>query len=74
MSFQAYCESNGIELMPDDLKFIKHVFDYIPKSKHKNILTTYAALWVQAMNETPICYKKQNAGRRAANSYIFNFL
>ena len=70
LTFQSHCESLGIKLLREDTAFIKKMLLSISRHKQKSVLAEYAEIWLQAMNETDIVYKKQNIGRRAANNFL----
>ena len=70
MTFQLHCASLGIELLRDDVKFIKHQLLQIPQQLHRSTLEQYAITWLDAMAQCDIVYRKQNLGRRAANTYL----
>lgn len=73
MSFHKYCENLGIELLKDDIKFIKFQLLHFPQQLHKSILTKYADIFLQGIASTDIVYKQQNAGRRLANTFLREF-
>lgn len=70
MNFQEHCLQLGIQLLSDDIKFIKYALQSMPKEKHKEILCMYTKIWLQGINKTQHEFKKQNEGRRVANSYL----
>jgi len=70
MTFQSHCIKNGIELLRDDIIFIKKQLAGIPEHLQKPVLTEYCEIWLKGMKETDIVYRQQNIGRRKANLYL----
>lgn len=70
MTFQSHCSSLGIQLLRDDIKFIKSQLLHIPQQLHKRILTEYSEKFLQGIQSTDIVYRQQNIGRRNANTFI----
>jgi len=67
MTFSEHCATNGIELLRDDVIFIKRMLKTIHSSQHKAILLEYVALWLAGMAKEQSSIKKQGVGRRMAN-------
>ena len=67
MIFQQHCSSLGIQLLRDDIRFIKSQLLGIPKQMHRQVLQQYADTWLRAMGSCGIVYRKQNIGRKVAN-------
>lgn len=70
MTFQQHCESLGIELLRDDIKFIKAQLLQIPQHLAKPTLKKYADTWLSAMSQCDNVTRKQNAGRLSANIFL----
>jgi len=70
LTFQLHCSSLGIELLSDDIKFIKSQLLRLPRQDHKGILSKYAQIWVDSMIQCDNVIRQQNIGRRNANNYI----
>lgn len=71
MTFTDYAAKNGCKLLPDDIKWLRSLFSNVmPKSQIQSLLKDYVALWVIAMAECNCPIKKQNLGRKAANTFI----
>jgi len=71
-SFRQYAQGKGIELMRDDIKFLKVKLAKIPSHQKRGVLTRYAEEWYVGMNETKIVYQRQGYGRRRANLYMLS--
>jgi hypothetical protein len=71
-SFRQYAELKGIDLMREDIKFLKLKLPKIASYAKRGVLERYAEEWVLGMRETEIVYRKQNCGRRRANNYILS--
>jgi len=69
-SFQDYCFSKGIELLREDIKFIKERINDMPLNARKDVLRRYHEEWLKGMASAKIVYQRQNLGRRMANTYI----
>ena len=69
-TFQLHCSSLGIELLRDDIKFIKAQLSNIPLQLRKQHLQTYADTWLSAMESCDNVVRKMNVGRRAANLFL----
>lgn len=70
MSFEGHCKSLGIELLSEDVKFIRDKLKRVSTVSHKSVLSRYADAWVFAMNTCVDMTKAQNVGRRAANEFL----
>ncbi len=70
MSFRKHCEQLGIILLNDDIKFIKTQLQRIPYLEHRNILTKYTEIWLEAKQQAVNINGRDNVGRRAANLYL----
>ena len=59
----------GIELLPDDKKFLRH---YLPPSSpsRSSWAEAFRLLWLESMDAEPIRYRKQNRGRRTASAWL----
>lgn len=60
----------GIELLPDDVRWIKTVCYGLNNNRLKILLEAYISNWVKAMFNELVIYKKQNVGRFTANTYL----
>lgn len=60
----------GIELLPNDKRWIKAVIFDIHASKLTILLNEYIDKWRNAMELELLTHKKQNVGRRAANIWL----
>ncbi len=69
-SFRDYCEQNGIALLKDDLEFIKNRTSRCSPKARITILRRYCDEWLKGMSDTDIVERRQNLGRRTANSYL----
>ena len=69
-SFKPWCQRNGIELLPDDLRFIAKYLSYIPADRRKFVMKQYCVEWNLGMSNEKSQTAKTNSGRRRANSYL----
>jgi len=72
--FFKYCSEQGMELLPDDMSFLRRLTRFTPESKIRPILSKYVIIWTDEMAKESIEHKKQNTGRFAANSWIREYL
>jgi len=65
MTFTEYAKSRGMQLLRDDIRYLKaHVAGMSPKLRHE-LLRRYCDVWIEAMGDS-----YQSVGRRAANIWI----
>ncbi len=69
-SFKPFCESNGVHLMREDLKFIEKMLYKIPEERRKRVMKDYYNEWMSGIGSCEIASQKQNLGRRRANNYL----
>lgn len=75
--FNTFMDARGIIPMLDDVRFVVACTQHIPTSANDWILEQYSGAWLAAMGEpgddgySASC---QNAGRRAANSWLLGIL
>jgi hypothetical protein len=63
-------ESLPLPLLPEDARHVNGTLAYRPQESIHQLLTQYLEVWIQAAAEEPREQKKENAGRRAANSWL----
>ena len=66
-----YFSAMGVNLLADDLAFIRR---HLPMTtaEHNTTVRGYVRRWHEAMDAEPQKHKKDNAGRRAANTWLRN--
>ncbi len=72
--FFSIASTLGIELLPEDKRWIKIVCFGISTSILDVLIIKYVECWHNAMNLEPLSHKKQNIGRNAANSWLHEVL
>lgn len=70
MSFRNHCTSLGINLLKDDITFIKRQLVTIPNQLRRPALEQYCEVWIAAMDSCDNPIKRDNIGRRAANLWL----
>jgi hypothetical protein len=70
MTFTEYAKSCGIELLRDDIKYLRAVTARMPTEARRDVLREYASIWVGEMKKCNHDAQRQNKGRRAANLWI----
>lgn len=70
MSFRQHTESLGIELLRDDIRFIKSQLLRIPEQLRRGVLEEYCEVWITASRLCDNPIKRDNIGRRAANIWL----
>lgn len=69
-SFKIYCERNGIILLSEDMRYIARYLSYIPADRHKIVMKQYYEEWKAGMELAAMPHRRQNNGRRLANTYL----
>lgn len=64
----------NIDLLPDDISWLRAVCFGINRPTLACYLSEYIDLWHNAMKEETATYRKQNAGRKAANTWLHKTL
>ena len=70
MSLRQHCTSLGINLLKDDIQFIKAQLVTIPHQLHRPTLEQYVQVWLNAMELCDNDIRKQNVGRFSANTFL----
>lgn len=63
-------KSINIELLEEDVEFLKKCHTHAPQDKRGRLLATYVYHWLTVMKKEPLPQKKQNIGRFAANTFL----
>lgn len=64
----------GLPLTLDDVDFIRRCLARIPRQRHREVLGGYRRRWREAFNAEGADHRRENAGRRAANTYLIKRL
>lgn len=64
----------NIDLLPDDKRWLRAVCFGINRSTLAGYLSEYIDRWHNAMKGETATYRKQNAGRKAANTWLYKTL
>jgi hypothetical protein len=72
MKFSDYAKAEGLELLREDIAFIRKRLLKMPSGLHRGILRHYVECWKDGMLKCRDALKTQNVGRQRANEYIFN--
>ena len=72
MSFRDFATSKGLQLLRDDIKFLRKIIQIMPKENRKLFLLDYCQEWLSGINEEPNVQLKQNMGRRRANLWALH--
>lgn len=72
MNFTDYAASKGLQLLRDDIKFIKGRIQLVDKDLRKTFLRRYVELWCQGMDDEERVQYKQAMGRRRANLWLLS--
>ena len=57
----------GVHVLPEDLTFIHRC---LPIKNRDAVIDQYVVVWLEAMNGEPTAHRKNNVGRRAANTWL----
>ena len=60
----------GLPLLPDDRRWLDRILAPISPTRRLELLNEYRAVWLTAQGREPNELRRENAGRRAANSWI----
>ena len=63
-----------LPLLSEDRTFIQQRLKKVPFNIRPHIMANYATIWKEAADSESDINKKDNAGRRAANSYLMRYL
>lgn len=69
-TFINYAATKGLVLLPDDRAWLRNQLKNVPKQKIKPILVEFVEIWVNTMAQCDNAVKRQNEGRRAANTWL----
>lgn len=65
--FFAYAQQHGLELLPEDIKWITDSCKPFTPERTRELLMPYIKTWKKHMAAEPLEHKQQNAGRMQAN-------
>jgi hypothetical protein len=71
MTFTEYCEQNNIQLLADDVKYVRRLVNRLPQYARKQAAHDYVKTWIEHRDNCPCEIKAQNVGRRAANRQLY---
>lgn len=73
MKFFEYAKLKGLDLLRDDITFLRSRMSSVPiKEQRTVILRRYVELWCDTMSSCDNAVKRQNEGRRAANLWLLS--
>jgi hypothetical protein len=70
IKFEPYCQSIGIVLLQEDLRYITEALRHIARNEHRSVLKRYTEEWVIGVSECNDRCKEVNAGRYRANIWL----
>jgi hypothetical protein len=70
MNFTEYAAKEGCKLLRDDITWLQRVLKPIPKTQRRTTMLRYIEVWQEHYEKEIVQYKKDNAGRRAANLWL----
>lgn len=70
MDFRTFCESQGIQLLPDDLRFIRKSLQDMPKNLKRMAMEGYVRNFKAGIDLEKSAFRKQNSGRFMANTFL----
>ena len=68
--FKSYCQSIGIILLPEDLRYLTEALRLIPFCDHRSVLKRYSDEWLHGQQDCEDNCKAVNVGRRRANIWL----
>lgn len=69
-TFSPYCKAQGIDILPDDLKFIERCISSKSEPVQREIMREYFNVWRGIVKEHPKQANIQNMGRKESNEYL----
>jgi len=72
MTFEEHCKQNNIQLLRDDIQYIKRMLQRIAPNARKRVMRGYLDEWVLGRDQCENAIQAQNMGRRRANTYLRN--
>lgn len=69
-SFEDYCEKMGVQLLKEDVSYIRNRLSVFSPIEHRKILHEYVKYWLRMMGECECKTSAQNFGRRNANMWL----
>lgn len=70
MDFVTYSKAKGLQLLKDDITFIRARLHRLPKNRRKAFMLRYVDLWLEGMEDEENALRKDSAGRRRANNFL----
>ena len=70
MTFTDYAAKKGIQLLKDDMAWLRGQIDGLPKAEIQELLREYVDVWLASMALCENDVRKQNEGRAAANKFL----
>lgn len=74
MNFVEYCRKNNINLLHDDIKFIRESLNKVPKTQKRGIMLRYIEIWIRVEGECENALRGHNLARRSANLYLTHLI
>jgi hypothetical protein len=74
VTFTEHCAKEGINLLKDDINFIRQQIKHMTREQARQLVRDYIATWQEGMAEEPSEIKKQNKGRMKANLWLIGSL
>jgi len=72
MTFTDHCKQNNIQIMRDDIAFIRKMVKRLSPELRKRVIRRYLDEWVLGRDGCEIVALSQNSGRRRANLYMLD--
>lgn len=69
-SFTTHCKDNGIDLLKEDIQFIKNRLSSMTYDEQKKALKGYLKEWHECIEEVDKNHRASNLARYRANCYL----
>ncbi len=69
-NFKIYCQTTGVNLLPDDQRYMEKMLHKIPEHRRRQIAKNYHDEWLRALSDAPYPGMAQNYARNRANTYL----
>jgi hypothetical protein len=70
MTFSELCAKEKIQVLREDMKYIRSFIINMPKNERRSVLLNYISKWHEGINSESKSILKQNSGRRNANKWL----
>jgi len=70
MNFTTYAQTKGLDLLPDDIRWLRTIITKIPPNDRKRVLEQYVTIWREVLGPETKASCAMNLGRSRANNWV----